>query len=358
MKKILSAYKHYNINSKDTYTGDCVKRALSLAYSMDYNEVSKELNSIKRELHKSAFNVVSVFSKFMERRGDKWEKYNPPTDPDTGEKLSTVKTFCESHPTGTYLLLTGSDSNYARGLSSHMCAVVNGDLYDSWNSYDWNVVNWSKVSSGSDIFYDTKYDEIEDDIILRISDWCKKKYVDRYSFVQAVAVENGYPSNSYTGEIYVHGIINSDVPEGAEEYANKKFGKRFPYKVNIRKSPEENVDIITKKLEQNIYDAFYVIFRDIQDLHRMNGVELHRYYYGNRTALAVLPEWSWPYVEEYNDHYNDSWHYDYGRYYVQMSPLPGDYREFTVEFNANTLKELRKQMEYYKETFSREGIDY
>ena len=36
----------------------------------------------------------------------------------------TVLDFCRDHPTGKFVLATGS----------HVVAVVNGDYYDSWNS--------------------------------------------------------------------------------------------------------------------------------------------------------------------------------------------------------------------------------
>ena len=64
----------YNANPRHTDTGDCTKRALSLAFDMPYSQVSKELNGIANEMNESRdhydyfkYNSPSVVHVFMKR---------------------------------------------------------------------------------------------------------------------------------------------------------------------------------------------------------------------------------------------------------------------------------------------------
>ena len=67
--KILADLKYYNANTRDARVGDCVKRALAVAFRMDYDKVSAELNAIKRSMNRSQYNVRPVFGKFLSTRG-------------------------------------------------------------------------------------------------------------------------------------------------------------------------------------------------------------------------------------------------------------------------------------------------
>ena len=49
MKILAAILKRYNANTRDSNVGDCVKRSLSVAFRTDYDEVSRELNRIKRD---------------------------------------------------------------------------------------------------------------------------------------------------------------------------------------------------------------------------------------------------------------------------------------------------------------------
>lgn len=44
--------------------------------------------------------------------------------PDLCPDCYTVRDFCSDHPTGTFVLATGT----------HVIAVINGNYYDSWDS--------------------------------------------------------------------------------------------------------------------------------------------------------------------------------------------------------------------------------
>ena len=63
----------------------------------------------------------SVWASFLSSMGFKHNLL-----PDTCPMCYTVEDFCSEHPTGTYLLGTGT----------HVVAVKDGDYYDAWDSGD------------------------------------------------------------------------------------------------------------------------------------------------------------------------------------------------------------------------------
>ena len=73
MKKYIESadYIYYNANSRGKDTRDCVKRALSMAFDVSYDEISKELLSTARRLQKSQWNVYSVFNEVIKQHGGK-----------------------------------------------------------------------------------------------------------------------------------------------------------------------------------------------------------------------------------------------------------------------------------------------
>lgn len=56
----------------------------------------------------------------------KSQDYKRYTIPNNCPDCYTVKDFCYEHPTGKYLLATGT----------HVIAVINGDYFDTWDSGD------------------------------------------------------------------------------------------------------------------------------------------------------------------------------------------------------------------------------
>ena len=64
MKRYISSadYVNYNANSRGNNVGDCVKRALSMAFDMDYNQTSKELNELvgQVELFQETTHLLSM----------------------------------------------------------------------------------------------------------------------------------------------------------------------------------------------------------------------------------------------------------------------------------------------------------
>ena len=71
-----------------------------------------------------------------------------------------------------------------------------------------------------------------------------------------------------------------------------------------------------------------------------------------------FPEWCRKYITDFWD-YGPSEQFD--RYYLELEALPDDprgKRDNRVRFRADTLRELRLDLEAYREDFSRLDYDY
>lgn len=112
-------YTFMNPHPKGCLVGDCVKRALTIATGEDYREVSRQLNRIKRELNADKFNSDEVWWEFVNRRGYKAETYQAVK----GQKRMNGERFCDSHPTGKYILV----------MAGHLSCCIDGIIYDTWD---------------------------------------------------------------------------------------------------------------------------------------------------------------------------------------------------------------------------------
>ena len=150
---ITEKYIKYNINSKDKRTTDCVARAISTALDKNYNDVHKALLSMRKAENKSSYKIASVYGKVINQLAGQ------PIENVVLSNPITVRQFCEDNPNGTYILHCKSDG-FTTG---HLCAVINGDLYDTWNSSKWVVTDFYEVPSERDVV-DVYTDEREDKI--------------------------------------------------------------------------------------------------------------------------------------------------------------------------------------------------
>ncbi len=113
-------YKYYNPHPNGKRVGDCVKRAFTLATGWDYRDVSITLNRIKRELNQTKYNDNKVWREFVKRQ--KWGKISFPAI--KGQRRMDGFQFTNQFKEGTYVLR----------MAKHLVTVVDGVLYDSWDS--------------------------------------------------------------------------------------------------------------------------------------------------------------------------------------------------------------------------------
>lgn len=116
-------FEFYNPHPQQKIVGDCVKRAFTKATGRTYQEVSKDLNAIKRAQGASAYNVNTVWLEYANKTlGAK--KISFPAQ--KGESRMTGVRFCEDYPKGVYIL----------NMAKHLSCCVDGVIYDTWDCSD------------------------------------------------------------------------------------------------------------------------------------------------------------------------------------------------------------------------------
>lgn len=112
------AFIYYNPNPCGrTDVGDCAIRALAKALNMNWEETYEMYSEF-------AFNMCDIVSSNEVLRAilraNRFSYLDLLDYPD----YYTAEDFCLDHPNGVYVLFFGS----------HVATVLNGNLYDSWNS--------------------------------------------------------------------------------------------------------------------------------------------------------------------------------------------------------------------------------
>ena len=345
LKSVTSALKRYNANNRDANTGDCVKRAISLALDIPYDVVSTELNRIRKELHASTYALTNVFNTYLERKG--YHKYK------SEYNTQNVREFCEEHPHGTYLLLVRTSLS-VRG-SNHIVCIIDGDIYDSWDSSRCTV---------NEIYLITK---TQSDLgVVNVANMWEhiKPYIEAY-LSSMNSKDNSYifdlgdvrTTDRYTMLMQVRCYFQLDPPESSAYSGQLRTGHVFVIKTTPRGNTSSAIEHTIKSLKQKIYDWAYTIKKDISDATAAEQLTPNPKFRGHRRELMKVPEWARPlvtYFSEYDNMYTD-------KYKVYMENLPGDPRANECEdvsFRADTLRELKWQMEEYKKNFHRLDYDY
>ena len=108
----------YNPNPTGRNVGDCAVRAIAVALNTDWEDAYAMIveNGYAMSDMPSADSVWGA----VLRQNGFYRKAIPNTCPD----CYTAEDFCRDNPYGIFVLAFGG----------HVATVVNGDLYDSWNS--------------------------------------------------------------------------------------------------------------------------------------------------------------------------------------------------------------------------------
>ena len=112
------AYVEYNPNPVGRKVGDCAVRAISKALDMGWEAAYIALTINGLQMGDLA-SSDSVWGALLRQYGFRRKNL-----PDECPACYTARDFCEDHPKGTYVL----------GFGGHVATVVDGDLYDSWDS--------------------------------------------------------------------------------------------------------------------------------------------------------------------------------------------------------------------------------
>lgn len=112
------AYAYYNPNPVGKNVGDCAVRAVSKALSTDWHTAFALIAANGYSLCDMP-SSDSIIGATLRQHGFK-KAVIPNTFPD----CYTAEEFAESHPHGVYVL----------GFGGHVATIVDGILYDSWDS--------------------------------------------------------------------------------------------------------------------------------------------------------------------------------------------------------------------------------
>lgn len=112
------AYIRFNNNPTGRNVGDCAVRAISIALDVDW-ETAYLMIAKNGYAMGDMPSSDSVWGAVLRQNGF-YRKAIPNSCPD----CYTAEQFCEDHPHGVYVL----------GFGGHVATVVDGDLYDSWDS--------------------------------------------------------------------------------------------------------------------------------------------------------------------------------------------------------------------------------
>ncbi len=105
-----------NPHPEGCLVGDCVKRAITIATNSNYQDVALGLNRFKRLINAKKFNERKNWIKYLLEQY-KATKLN-------GYKNIKLGDFAKANPQGNYIIK----------VRKHCVAVVNGKVYDTWNS--------------------------------------------------------------------------------------------------------------------------------------------------------------------------------------------------------------------------------
>jgi hypothetical protein len=110
-------WKRHNENPANARVGDCVVRAISTALGQDWVKTYAEL-CVQGLMFCDLPSSNAVWGSFLIDKG-----YSRSVIPNNCQ-CYTVEDFCKEHPTGIYILGTGT----------HALTVIDGNYIDVWDS--------------------------------------------------------------------------------------------------------------------------------------------------------------------------------------------------------------------------------
>lgn len=111
-------WKEFNNNPRGQRVGDCAIRAVAAALNLSW-ERAYYLVTIKGYDMADMPSSNAVWGAVLKDHG-----FTRKVVPDTCPECFTAEDFCREHPKGIYVL----------GFGTHVATVVDGDIYDSWDS--------------------------------------------------------------------------------------------------------------------------------------------------------------------------------------------------------------------------------
>lgn len=112
------AWRAYNNNPTGRAVGDCAVRAVSVALGTDWETAYLMIAANGYQMGDMP-SSNSVWGAVLRQNG-----FYRSSIPDTCPDCYTAADFAREHPRGVYVL----------GFGNHVATVLDGDIYDSWDS--------------------------------------------------------------------------------------------------------------------------------------------------------------------------------------------------------------------------------
>lgn len=344
----------YNANNRGKNVGDCVKRAISIAFDLPYSEVSKILNTKMKELRKTQWNIMSVFIPVMEELGaTKTPIGNYPT---LEEWVDT-----QADPSKTYILLVGKK----QGGTDHLVCVRNGKIWDSWDSRDRIITSCWTVND------DVQHKELTDikDHLVELSD--DYIYPVLYGELEKQMKKRGmdglctyFPTfKNYTIKTKWKLVIEpDDIVTKVRSYT---LEIAIPFEPTT--TMEEAIKFIQTTGKTRMYDRMYAVADQEKKLHEEYEMRAKTGREGKgqlwldsreQAFYNTLPGWARALITHIDIQNPEQWS---DSYTIKMHKLPDDDRhpdERIIYFEDYNADGIRYQLKRYKDKFELAGEDY
>lgn len=357
MKQINSAtLERYNANNRGKSVGDCVKRAISIAFDIPYSEVGKLLVSKMKELRRTQWNIWPVFEKVIKDLGGTI-KQAPSQD-------MTVADFADNFadPNRTYVLLVGK--KYPQ--TSHLVTVRDGKIWDSWDCSDYYVARYYEVSDSVQHkeFTDIKdhLAELTDDYIFPILNAEREKQIKKYGWLSG--------SCSYSSSFKAYAVTTTWkqilVPDlYIPKNRTYSFQIAFPFEPTM--TVDDAIKFIQTTGKTRMYDRLYAINEQEKKLkeeylmHEQLGTKPYDTTYlsaQEEKFYNSLPGWARALVRHIRISDPGQFH---DSYELEINKLPADdthpeYEYYNlVDYDADG---IRKQLTRYAKYGEIADIDY
>ena len=128
----MNTYRYYQPNPTGRKTRDCVIRAVSAALNMSWDDAF-DIIADRAKAMGETMDENAVYGSILRQCGF-YRMVPPNTCPD----CFTARDFCLSHPYGVYVL----------GFTGHVAAVIDGQVWDSFDSSDEIVTYYWGLQEG------------------------------------------------------------------------------------------------------------------------------------------------------------------------------------------------------------------
>ena len=115
---VIPMRRYANLHPRKKSVGDCTVRAIAIATGSAWFETYLDL-CLTGMVMADMPSANSVTTAYLRNKG-----FRRRTIPDDCPDCYTISDFCKDHPKGTYIIGTGS----------HLTTIMDGDLWDSWDS--------------------------------------------------------------------------------------------------------------------------------------------------------------------------------------------------------------------------------